>query len=495
MSGTMSADETEDRVLARIPTLTAVELEEVCGIISLDVPATQKGKRRELRKLLSNELMKDTEDDNLATLLLIHDHLYPAPTKEEEDDKAVAKVEPVVEKDKEEAADLQKDKGLKEGGSRLSESSDRFVETRMRELKLSGTIGGPTSAKNMTYTSLLFEVNNARKSRCPDSVIITGIIKAIHPDNDAREYLESSPDSSLDEVLEFVKNHCKQIDENGALYTAFQTARQLGNQKAIGFVTGLMVLRKKILHVSAEKGTPQDENMLRKQFFHLMFTGLRSESIRTELREKVRGDWTISDNQLLKMVREVSANEVERNQKFGDELEDEHQSDQKAVVNVVSCKQDKKKKENPFERIEGLLVNQDKEIKELRTQVMELKSKPQVPVPSASFPSYGAPPFHPQQPPQQQQQMPQQNHPDQKTPQFQQQPLQQQQFHQLPPQQQQLQQQQLGHLQAFYSLRPKRRGECNNCWQMNADRCPHCFKCDGTDHKARECQAPKKKNE
>ena len=68
------ADEVEDEVLARIPTLTAVELEEVCGVIKLAIPDERKGNKRELRKLLTNDLMKDSEDSNLATLLMIHDH-------------------------------------------------------------------------------------------------------------------------------------------------------------------------------------------------------------------------------------------------------------------------------------------------------------------------------------------------------------------------------------------------------------------------------------
>ena len=74
---TMTADEIEDQVLAKIPTLTVAELEEVCTAISLVVPQESKGKKRELRKLLSAELMKDSEDNNLATIMMIRDHLFP----------------------------------------------------------------------------------------------------------------------------------------------------------------------------------------------------------------------------------------------------------------------------------------------------------------------------------------------------------------------------------------------------------------------------------
>ena len=51
-NNTMSPDEIEDRVLAKIPTLSVQEVETICSLIDLDVPADKKGKKKEARKLL-----------------------------------------------------------------------------------------------------------------------------------------------------------------------------------------------------------------------------------------------------------------------------------------------------------------------------------------------------------------------------------------------------------------------------------------------------------
>ena len=85
-----------------------------------------------MRNLLSKELNKDTEDGNQDGWMLIHDLLFPDPEKN-----ATVKVEPVAageagvtkrtktsEREQEQTSRLE---------SRHNESTDRFVETRMKE--------------------------------------------------------------------------------------------------------------------------------------------------------------------------------------------------------------------------------------------------------------------------------------------------------------------------------------------------------------------------
>ena len=62
----LSPDKVEDDVMDRIPSLDAEQLEEVCGIVNLDVAEGLKGKRRELKKLLMKYLCTsdDAEDDD-----------------------------------------------------------------------------------------------------------------------------------------------------------------------------------------------------------------------------------------------------------------------------------------------------------------------------------------------------------------------------------------------------------------------------------------------
>lgn len=440
---TMDSDQIEQNVLAKIPTLDAQQLEEVCGVITLDVPAEIKGDKRKLRKLLTKDLMKDSEDDNLATMMLIMNHL--SPEKKEEDQLPKTEDNTSIP-----STSAEKKK---------SDSIGTVVDpTRFKELKISGVIGGKREEGNMTYTSLTYQVNNARKLMYPETVICAGIIKAIDPSNQARTYLESSPDLSLDVVLEFLQSHCREAEDSGAVFTSFQNAHQRGDQSAKDFVTGLMVLRKKVLDLSVEEGTPYEERMLRKRFFHVMFTGLRSESVRSELREKIREDWTVPDQKLLKMVATVSANEAERKEKLGGIAK---KTD--VDVNAISEKKNQtkeKKKDNPFVRIEELLLKQDKEMKEMKAQILELKSTTPA-MTSAATPgpqvqrtaplNVNASPFQGDQ-------------------------------NQFQGNQNRFQQQAQENRR-----RPKRRGECNTCWQQNAQRCPHCLVCGSTDHRVAAC--------
>ena len=111
-----------------------------------------------------------------------------------------------------------------------------------------------------------------------------------------------------------------------------------------------------------------------------MFTGLQSESLRSELREMVKGDWLTSDNKLLSYTRKAAENKAERDSKFG-ESEDKSESSDEVKVNVMSSvchSKEKKKKENPFVRIEELLMKQDKEIKEMRTEIIVFLRDPMV---------------------------------------------------------------------------------------------------------------------
>ena len=72
---TEAADQVEDEVLNTIPTLDAEELEEVCGIIKVEVPEGMKGKRRELRRFVTKQLVQNGEKDDNANVLLIHDYI------------------------------------------------------------------------------------------------------------------------------------------------------------------------------------------------------------------------------------------------------------------------------------------------------------------------------------------------------------------------------------------------------------------------------------
>ena len=77
-----------------------------------------------------------------------------------------------------------------------------------------------------------------------------------------------------------------------------------------------MCLRQKVLQLSIEEGCAYNEKLLTKCFHQSMFSGIKNQNIRAELRENVPIGSRIEDEILIKMVSDAVLNETERGEKF-----------------------------------------------------------------------------------------------------------------------------------------------------------------------------------
>ena len=57
---------------------------------------------------------------------------------------------------------------------------------------------------------------------------------------------------------------------------------QLPSESELDFCLHVMSLREKVLALSREEACPFDESMVRKRFFHAIFTGLKHNNMRLE---------------------------------------------------------------------------------------------------------------------------------------------------------------------------------------------------------------------
>ena len=68
-----TAEDVEDTVMNTLPTLNAVELEAVCGVVNIALTDEQKGKKRQLLKLVMKYLCTETEEETkMADFLAVH---------------------------------------------------------------------------------------------------------------------------------------------------------------------------------------------------------------------------------------------------------------------------------------------------------------------------------------------------------------------------------------------------------------------------------------
>ena len=123
------------------------------------------------------------------------------------------------------------------------------------------------------------------------------------------------------------------------------------------------------MDLGEEEGCPYDQKLLQTRFLHTLEVGIRSNNIRSDLRENLNRTG-LSDEDLLKSVTKAVAKEIERSGKLSIKKRD-------PVINVVEIDKtvEKKKKENHLQiRIQELKTNQEKELAALQTDLREIKS-------------------------------------------------------------------------------------------------------------------------
>ena len=341
--------------------------------------------------------------------------------------------------------------------SNTGQLKEKFIKKRegsidvvkFKDLKISGTIAGKGENK-LSYTSLSYQIDNAKQLGYSDARICAAVIKAISPSSNLRTYLESKRTLSVDLLVEILRSHFKEKD-SASVFTELSNAVQQTTETSLDFVIRLMCLRQKVLTLSREEKCPYDEELLSKRFFHTMFTGMRNSNIRADLREMCKNDFKISDEVLLKFVSEAGANEAERNEKFV--------TAKKGAINVVETgKQENikdvkdKKKDNPFIQIEEQKLIHEKEMSFMRAELLEIKNaiqantKPNLNSQETNFTQT-------------------QNY--------------------IPPHRRFPQQH-----ENF-----SRKNKCRDCKFNNAARCYHCFKCGSTEHRMFACPQMNKKTQ
>ena len=233
----MEAEVVEHEVMMILMEQEAAELEEVCSLIQLDCPETAKGKRNVILKLILKHLLTigEKEDSGFATFKIIHEKLIKIETKTEPE----VKIEPKLE--------------IKQEHFDTQNTNTIFDIQKLKDFKISGTIGGGGDKDKLSYTSLSFQIQNAKKLGYSDENICGAVIKAISASNYLRTYFESKPNLLLSSVLDVLRSHFKEKD-SASTFTDLSNAVQLSTETCIDFVIRLMCLRQKVHDLSCEEG-------------------------------------------------------------------------------------------------------------------------------------------------------------------------------------------------------------------------------------------------
>ena len=203
--------------------------------------------------------------------------------------------------------------GLPPGsGSMLGGGSTRSQVARWKELKINGQIGSPGQKDKLTYTSLSFQIANARQRGFEDAEICAAVIKAISPGEFLRTYLEMCGNLTLDALIPILRTHFKEKDAT-LVYSELSKGTQNPSETENEFCLRMMSLRQKVLLMSNEEGGQYTEDLVQGQFQKSLATGFRREAVRQQLRNTLKTP--IDDIHLLKEISDVVMNETEHDSK------------------------------------------------------------------------------------------------------------------------------------------------------------------------------------
>lgn len=347
----MEHDKTEEMVMSLLPSQSLECLVGICETLELDKSkvASKKGNKNLILKMivryLSSETLEDSEDGGFSTFLKIYDIIKPN-IESEFNITSTKKI---------------KDENKTFFKSELKSDSNLPIPQNLslKEFKILGKIGHAGQKERLTFTSLNYQIENGIKKGYTDIEITSAVIASLSPDLELRGYLEGKSDLSLPSLRKILRNHFKELDSSH-LFNLLNNAKQSNSESPNDFVIRLMNLRQKLIYVSKEDPYLFDERLVQSKFLQAIFTGLRNENLRHELRPLLKNPKT-SDEELLESLSLAMIDENEHLEK----------TSKKVHVNLIEQNEQISEEQENKSKKENLLI---KELQNLRAEVNQLST-------------------------------------------------------------------------------------------------------------------------
>ena len=324
----------KEEVLRQLPLLNAIQLTEICGSLSIVVPPGKAGKRSLIFNLImrgiNSETVEDSEDHGLVLFgdldtqmkgMLSSQVKTEAPTSmttAEVTNGGVGSSRGLMNSNTAGPGDTNVNGLSTATGTNSNEGTNvdagvRFHLQRMKQFTIHG--GFVASGDNpISYSNLKYQLEDGRDTGFKDRELMSGVIRAIKPNSNLRQYLESAGRISFESFLQHIKNHYKLTDSSKML-TQLSGSVQAPNQNVQDYVAQLARLRNDIVTVSREEGNPLDPDMVRRRFLHALSVGVRKDTIRLEIQGLLKNA-NITDEELGAEVQKIDAREEEHEAKM-----------------------------------------------------------------------------------------------------------------------------------------------------------------------------------
>ena len=252
------AEEVVSDLLKRLQMLDVEILQEVCQQLEIQIPPAKAGNKTLLFNLVMryvhSEEVESKEDEGMSMFLKLNDDLQNLIDKI-----PLVKIEEVKPLD--------------------AATKPRIEVHRLREFKINGSVGSVGQKDTLTYTSLSFQMQQAKTAGYSSKEVFAAVIKAIKPGSNLRNYLESRIDISETAFIQVLRSHFREKDSS-SVFHELSNCVQLPSESELDFCLRAMSLRQCVMSLSFEEEIPFDDELVRKRFFHTLSTGFKHNNIR-----------------------------------------------------------------------------------------------------------------------------------------------------------------------------------------------------------------------
>lgn len=336
-------EELQDKVSEALLTLGKSALMSVCQSLKCEEPTGgfQSLSRRALIRLAETTLDSYEESEDAEVFLKCLENLLSfiesLQTKVVEEAVPSLQGNSELEQLKQKYAQLQKDQAealqllqgeLDAAGERVktmttfesksasSDASKKVPEvTLRREFRISGQIGEAGQREKLSYTSLMNQIETGQRKGHSETEIIEAVIRAVSPGLPLRDLLEIKRDLTLVTLKTILRGHFK-VDSSSDLLHRLMTLSQDPKESAQNFLFRAIELREKLYKLGDEdEGEKLSSDLIQRRFVRSLETGLISDAVKFQLKPYLY-DHHVSDEVLIERVNEAANLEQERQQKL-----------------------------------------------------------------------------------------------------------------------------------------------------------------------------------
>ena len=188
-------------------------------------------------------------------------------------------------------------------------------KVKLKDFKINGTVGVRDTVGALDWSSLFYQIREGINLGYPHREIMSGVIKAMKPGSSLRKYYESKPDMRWDSFLSILKA-LYDVKDSSELLEQMSTSIQEPTESPLTFILRMMAFRDSIYDANRDEDTPLSEALIEKKFSHSVIVGLRSPTIRLEIKPLIL-DNELTEDQLLKEINKVITQHAESEKKFG----------------------------------------------------------------------------------------------------------------------------------------------------------------------------------